>query len=256
MPRGSARCWASPASNSSTSRRSGRGRCRPATASASPTTAPTRRSSSSSPRPTRAAAARASASAPICARSTSTASCAIGSAVRSRVCHLAEYDSEEGWFTLVLDYVEGGVQGDQIAGCTPDEARVALIALARLHAPVWNDLALAAADWINQPNPLDQALLTAISPGFFERFGDQIKPEHREVCERFIAVADAYMADAKPPLGLVHGDFRLDNLLFAGDAVHRRRLADGLLGARDEPTPPTSWLARSAPRTAASTSRN
>ena len=132
-------------------------------------------------------------------------------------CHLAEYDPEEGWFTLVLDYVEGGVQGDQIAGCTPAEARVALTALARLHAPVWNDLALAAADWINQPNPLNQALLTAIAPGFFERFGDQIKPEQREICERFIAVADAYMEDAKPPLGLVHGDFRLDNLLFTGD---------------------------------------
>ena len=85
-------------------------------------------------------------------------------------CHLAEYDPEEGWFTLVLDYVEGGVQGDQIAGCSPEEARVALIALARLHAPVWNDLALAAADWINQPNPLNQALLTAVMPGFLERY--------------------------------------------------------------------------------------
>ena len=34
--------------------------------------------------------------------------------------HLAEQDPEEGWFTLVLEDIEDGVQGDQIAGCGPD----------------------------------------------------------------------------------------------------------------------------------------
>ncbi len=51
-------------------------------------------------------------------------------------------------------------------------------------------------------------------PGFFERYGDRVAPEHREVCERFVEVADAWMDDRKPPLGLVHGDYRLDNLIF------------------------------------------
>lgn len=130
------------------------------------------------------------------------------------VCHFAEYDPAEGWFTLVLDYVEGGTQGDQIAGCTPEQARIALVALARIHAPVWNDLPLAAADWVNQPNPLNQALLTAVMPGFFERYGDRVTAEHKAVCERFVEVADAWMDNRKPPLGLVHGDYRLDNLIF------------------------------------------
>ena len=129
-------------------------------------------------------------------------------------CHLATHDPKEGWFTLVLEDVDDGVQGDQIAGCGPDEARIAMVALARIHAPVFGDLALAATDWLNQPNPLNQALLAALLPGFLERYGDRIAPEHAEVAERFVASADAWDADRRPPLGLVHGDYRLDNMLF------------------------------------------
>jgi hypothetical protein len=33
-------------------------------------------------------------------------------------CHAAAYDPSEGWFTLVLEDISGGVQGDQIAGCS------------------------------------------------------------------------------------------------------------------------------------------
>jgi hypothetical protein len=129
-------------------------------------------------------------------------------------CHLATHDPKEGWFTLVLEDIADGVQGDQIAGCGHAEARIAMVALARIHAPVFGDLALAATDWLNQPNPLNQALLTALLPGFLERYQGRIAPEHAEVCERFVAVADAWDADRRPPLGLVHGDYRLDNMLF------------------------------------------
>ena len=57
-------------------------------------------------------------------------------------------------------------------------------------------LALAAADWINQPNPLNQALLTAVMPGFLERYGDRVSDEHREVCERALEVPRE-LTDAK-----------------------------------------------------------
>jgi hypothetical protein len=129
-------------------------------------------------------------------------------------CHLAAQDPSEGWFTLVLEDIADGTQGDQIAGCGPTDARIAMLALARIHAPVFGDLALAATDWLNQPNPLNQALLTALLPAFLERYRDRIAPEHAEVSGRFISVADAWDADRRPPLGLVHGDYRLDNMLF------------------------------------------
>ncbi len=94
-----------------------------------------------------------------------------------------------------------------------------MVALARIHAPVMGDLALSAEGWLNQLNPLNQALLTALLPGFLERYGDRVAPEHVDVLERFIEVADAWEEDRRPPAGLVHGDYRLDNMLFHGDDV-------------------------------------
>jgi len=132
-------------------------------------------------------------------------------------CHLAEYDVAEGWFTLVLDDVVGAQQGDQIAGCDVDTARLVMRTLAGLHAPVFNDLATGTLDFLNQPNPLTQAVMTALLPQLLDRYGERIDPAHAEVCKRYVAIADAHAADIRAPLGLIHGDFRLDNLLFSGD---------------------------------------
>jgi len=132
-------------------------------------------------------------------------------------CHLAVYDPVEGWFTLVLEDKRGAVVGDQIAGASVPQARSAIRALARLHGPVMGDLALGTADYLNQPNPLDQALLSQLIEPFLERYGERIAPEHGELCRRFVASIDAWAADRRPPLGLIHGDYRLDNLLFEGE---------------------------------------
>jgi hypothetical protein len=135
-------------------------------------------------------------------------------------CHLAEYDDAEGWFTLLLADVAPATQGDQIRGCSVEEARLALLALARVHAPVLGDLALGSAPWLNQPNPLNGALLTALFGGFVERYGERLDPDHLRVCERLIESVDGWYEDRRPPLGLVHGDYRLDNLLFGDGTCH------------------------------------
>jgi hypothetical protein len=135
-------------------------------------------------------------------------------------CHLAEYDDAQGWFTLLLDDVAPATQGDQIKGCSVDEARTAMLALARIHAPVLGDLAVGSAPWLNQPNPLNQALLTALFAGFAERYGERVAPEHLAVCERLIPSSDGWSNDRRPPLGLVHGDYRLDNILFGDGTCH------------------------------------
>jgi len=129
-------------------------------------------------------------------------------------CHLAVFDADEGWFTLLLEDIAPARQGDQIAGCGVDEARLAIHELARLHAPVFADPQLGATPWLNQVTPLDQALVGQLLPAFLERYGERVAAEHQEVCRRFVASLDGWGADRRPPLGLVHGDYRLDNMLF------------------------------------------
>ncbi|MGO9761509.1 MAG: phosphotransferase [Solirubrobacteraceae bacterium] len=142
-------------------------------------------------------------------------------------CYTAVIDPREGWFTLLLEDVAPAVQGDQITGCAVEQARLATLELARLHAPVFADPQLGATPWLNQEMVLGQALMTQLLPTFLERYGDRVAPEHREVCRRFVASLDGWVADRRPPLGLVHGDYRLDNMLFgAADAPRRFAVVD------------------------------
>jgi Ecdysteroid kinase-like family len=137
-------------------------------------------------------------------------------------CHLAVIDPDQGSFTLLLEDVSPAVQGDQIAGCAVDQARLALRELAELHAPVFADPQLGATPWLNQENVLGQALMSQLLQAFLERYGDRVLPEHQEVCRRFVASLDGWVSDRRPPLGLVHGDYRLDNMLFGVHEAPRR----------------------------------
>jgi hypothetical protein len=129
-------------------------------------------------------------------------------------CWAAAYDEREGWFTLLLEDAAPARVGDQIAGCDAHQARLALEALARLHAPVFEDSELSSSGWLNRPSPVSGALVAALLPQFLERYGERAAPEHRALCERFVPRVDDWMGLARAPQGLVHGDYRLDNLLF------------------------------------------
>jgi hypothetical protein len=136
--------------------------------------------------------------------------------------YVAEIEPETGWFSLVLEDVVGGTQGDQMAACSPDVAAVVLDAMAGLHAPCWEAPELAALDWLNRGSPQADELLTAmvqtLLPGFLERYGDTMALEHQEVCGFLAAHMPEYVALRGGPRTASHGDFRLDNLLFqSGD---------------------------------------
>jgi hypothetical protein len=133
--------------------------------------------------------------------------------------YLAEVEPETGWFTLVLGDIVGATQGDQIEACGFEVAAAVLEEMAGLHAPCWEAADLAALPWLNRNAPetdgLLVALVTALLPGFLERYGDLLAPEHVAVSELFVAHLPAWLARrAAPPHTASHGDFRLDNLLF------------------------------------------
>jgi hypothetical protein len=51
-------------------------------------------------------------------------------------------------FTLVLEDLAPAEAGDQIAGCTVDEAVAAAVNVAGLHAATWNDPSVRQLDWL------------------------------------------------------------------------------------------------------------
>ncbi len=139
-------------------------------------------------------------------------------------CHHAGLDAETGAFHLLLGDAGPAVVGDEIRGATVEQATLALTELGRVHAPLLGDAAMASADWLNRESPMNQALIGQLYAGFFQRYRDQIAPEHREVCERLVASFDAYVASEIAPQrahGLVHGDYRLDNMLFGEPGADR-----------------------------------
>ncbi len=130
-------------------------------------------------------------------------------------CHHADGERHTGWFTLLLEDLFPARPGDELAGATVEQAGAAIDALAAIQAAAWEDPQLADVSWLNASSPLNQALLTELLPGFAERYGDRVAPEHFELAERFVGRIDAWASDRRGASALQHGDFRLDNLLFA-----------------------------------------
>lgn len=130
-------------------------------------------------------------------------------------CYDTGFDGESGAFHLLLADATPATVGDEIRGATVPQAALALGRLGRVHAPLLGPL--DGAPWLHRANPLNQSLMAALYAGFLDRYADQIAPEHRVVCDRLIEVFDGYLAadaGAEQLRGLLHGDYRLDNMLF------------------------------------------
>jgi hypothetical protein len=137
-------------------------------------------------------------------------------------CYSSGLDAVTGVFHLLLGDAAPASVGDEIRGATVEQAVLAISELGRVHAPLLGQTAMADVEWLNRESPMNQALIAALYAGFAERYADRIAPAHLDVCERLVACFDAYVAEA-PDLvhGLVHGDYRLDNMLFGQPGADR-----------------------------------
>ena len=134
--------------------------------------------------------------------------------------YAAEYDPATKDFVLVLDDLGDRRQLDQLEGCSIDDALVAVRELAAHHAWWWQDQDIIDADWTfrtaDPPNP--QALpptLLESWPVIEERFAHLLPGPMLEAARRMPDVCvDLLERLSEPPLTLLHGDYRLDNLFF------------------------------------------
>ena len=122
---------------------------------------------------------------------------------------------------LLLEDMSPAEQGDQIAGCTLEQAHAAVVNLAGLHGPRWCDESLHAHRRVGavrrrkRPEGMGIAFGMIVEP-FIERYGT---PDHdADVLRVFAPHVACWMLGRSDRFGLVHGDYRLDNLMFATEA--------------------------------------
>jgi hypothetical protein len=108
-------------------------------------------------------------------------------------------------------------QGDQIAGCTPEQAEVAVRELVGLHAPLWEHSEVLTLDWLagDPDGGRDMALmmLPMLWQGFGERYAEVLPAHVLEAGGMLFEHLDAYLTPPTDARTIVHGDYRLDNLL-------------------------------------------
>lgn len=143
--------------------------------------------------------------------------------IRTPMCYYAGFDPMQAAYGVLLEDVAPAQQGDQVGGCSPDEAAAALDELALLHGPRWGDPSLAELPWV-QEGGRDRgaglsAILSMFLPGFLERYETRMSPEVVELIPRFLEVMESYGFPEGKPKTILHGDFRNDNLMFGLDRV-------------------------------------
>jgi hypothetical protein len=127
-------------------------------------------------------------------------------------------------FTLIMEDVSPAQVGDQLTGCEPERALQVVSAAADLHASTWDsETLLEKLSWIGPKTPevLERTagLYNATFAGFSQRYSDQLTVSEIEMGRWLGSNLAAVLTGHEVPRCLVHGDFRLDNMLFGDGDV-------------------------------------
>ncbi len=136
--------------------------------------------------------------------------------------YYSDFDDESGSLCLLLEDLSSMEAGDQIEGCTIEQARKVVVALAALHAEFWEghrgDDPLAVRTFDNRASMarrihsaswqrVRESNITI--PAGLSDIADQIQPRIADIRTRLGAA----------PTTLLHGDVRADNAFFDSDGV-------------------------------------
>jgi hypothetical protein len=126
-------------------------------------------------------------------------------------------------FVIIMEDLAPGKPGDQLAGCSIDEAALALEQLAKLQGPRWGDRSLKPSELLSDSLAPEgaankQIFYQALEPAFMQRYQERLVPDHVRlvnlVGERLDDSNEMY--EGEGPGVLIHVDYRLDNMMFGG----------------------------------------
>lgn len=131
-----------------------------------------------------------------------------------------EIERDGADFVLLMADLAPAVQGDQIAGCSLVEARLAVQALAGLHGPRWCDPEWLTLTGVTMPRAdADFArgmgdLAKMAADTTIDKLGERMTEADRGTLVEAAALVGPWLLLAPDRFSLLHGDYRVDNLLF------------------------------------------
>jgi hypothetical protein len=136
-------------------------------------------------------------------------------------CFYSDIANEGADFALLLEDMSPAVQGNQIVGSTPEQARLAVTALAGLHGPSWCDPTWLDLAEVAMPKPGDEPAIKGLGDiarmavdMTLEKLDPNIDAVDRETATAAMSVVTPWLLAERDRYSLMHGDYRLDNLLY------------------------------------------
>lgn len=144
--------------------------------------------------------------------------------MRSPACYHAELNEQNSDFVLLLEDLQGFELGDQVKGCSVDQAHQVIQSIASLHRNTWQP------EHITDIKPHDMPYQREGMVGGFLVGWPVVKTDFADVLKAAITPQQIALLDTMPdqvnhlldiihdgPLVIGHGDVRLDNIFFAKD---------------------------------------
>lgn len=125
---------------------------------------------------------------------------------------------EDGRYCLLLEDMGDLGTSDQLTGCTPAQAELAVTNLAKIHAQWWESERLEQFDWLPTSEfqgGMARDLYTLGWGPFREAFESTLPAAFAPIGERIgPLLPDLYARGSESAKTLVHGDYRIENFLF------------------------------------------
>ena len=147
----------------------------------------------------------------------------VGCPARPPVCYYADISKRGDRFVLLLEALEGYSFASFETGCSFEEAKVVVTALARLHGRHWGAAHLLQHRWLARPPVLARRLGSTVKRGLplcREAFPDLLPEGLMARIDEALPRFDAVLADfCGRNLTLNHGDSHLNNMIVRDGGV-------------------------------------
>lgn len=138
-------------------------------------------------------------------------------AVRTPKVYAAEINAEGTDFVLLFEDLAPERGGNQLEGCGLADAEAAIRQAAALHSATIGHPKVLNADWLHgREGLLEQIgqLYHQAHAIFRERYDGQLAPDAMALCDELDKRVEGWLSRQPEEPCLIHGDFRLDNMLF------------------------------------------